>query len=72
MVKNRNVIIELPSNEDIQRTFIGRNDPEVFSYVNTNPYKFDGECHIYSFPYDFEYFLELNNSFEGGIFHKVR
>ncbi|CAF3401149.1 unnamed protein product [Rotaria sp. Silwood2] len=71
-VENRNVTIELPSNEDIQCTFIGRNYPEVVSYINTNPCECDGECHIYTLPYDFDYFLNLNNSFQGGMFHKVR
>jgi hypothetical protein len=70
-VTNRNATIELPWNEDIQRTFIG-NYPKVVSYVNTKSCKSYGECHIYSLPYDFEYFLELDNTFQGGMFHKVR
>jgi hypothetical protein len=71
-VKNENVSVELPSNEDIQRSFLGRSYQQVVSYVNTNSSDWDGECHIYSLPYDFEYFTNLDNSFQGGMFHKVR
>jgi hypothetical protein len=28
--------------------------------------------HVYSLPYQFEYFLHLNNSFQGGMFDKVQ
>jgi hypothetical protein len=68
----RNVRFELPSNEDIQRSFIGRDYQKVASYINTVSCIGDGECHIYSLPYDFEYFFDLDNTFEGGMFHKVR
>jgi hypothetical protein len=72
VVCNSNVRVELPSNEDIQRSFIGRGYQKVSSYVNTDSCSWDGECHIYSLPYDFEYFGYLDNSFPGGMFHKVR
>jgi hypothetical protein len=62
---------ELQSNEDIQQSFIGRGYPLVASYVNSNPFALDGACYIYSLPYDFEYF-KVDNSFQGGAFHKVR
>ncbi|CAF3395338.1 unnamed protein product [Rotaria socialis] len=71
-VCNKNINVELPSNYDIQRSFIGRVYHEVASYVNTKSLLYDGECHIYSLPYAFEYFTNLNNSFPGGMFHKVR
>ncbi|CAF4244667.1 unnamed protein product, partial [Rotaria sordida] len=45
-----NVKIELPSNEDIQRSFIGRGYQKVASYVNTDLCSRHGECHIYSLP----------------------
>ena len=67
-----NVTIELPSNEDIQRSFIGRGYQNVASYVYTDSFSDEGECRIYSLPYDFEYFVDLDNSFQGGMFHKVR
>lgn len=71
-VYNKNVTVELPSNEDIQRSFNGRIYKEVASYVQTNLFLCNGECHIYSLPYEFEYFNDLNNSFQGGMFDKVR
>jgi hypothetical protein len=71
--KNKNnARVELPSNEDIQHSFIGRGYQQVASYVHRKSSAWDGECHIYSLPYDFEYFANLDNSFQGGMFHKVR
>jgi hypothetical protein len=64
--------IELPSNEDIQRSFFGRGYQQVASYVRTESSAWNGECRIYSLPYEFDYFVDLNNSFQGGMFHKVR
>ena len=54
---------ELQSNEEIQHSFIGRGYPLVASYVNSNPFALDGACYIYSLPYEFEYFVKLDNSF---------
>ena len=71
-VFNKNVLIDLPSNEDIQRSFQGRGYQQVASYVNVNHWKSYGKCHIYSMPYDFEYFHDLDNLYQGGMFHKVR
>ncbi len=71
-VHNWNVAVELPSNEDVQRSFIGRCYQQVASYVHTNSTKTKGDCHIYSLPFDFDYFLYRGNSVQGGMFHKVR
>jgi len=60
------------TNEDIQRSFIGRCYQQVGSYVRTDSVKTEGECHIHSFPYDSEYFTDLNNYFQGGMFDQVR
>jgi hypothetical protein len=64
--------VEFPTNEDIQRSFIGRAYEQVGSYVHTISMNTKGKCHIYSLPYDFEYFVDLDSCFQGGIFHKVR
>ena len=78
--------IILPSNEVIQQSFIGREFGEVASYAHFErreptgriffpdykPVKAVEKCHIYSIPYQFETFLHLNNSFQGGMFIKVR
>jgi hypothetical protein len=71
-VQNRNVRIGLPSNEDVQHSFFGRDYQQVFSSVNTSSSGRNGECHFYSLPYDFECFYDIDNSFQGGIFQKVR
>lgn len=71
-VQNQNVNVELPSNEEIQSSFVGRIYQQVFSYVTTNSSDCDGKCHFYSLPYDFEYFINVDNSFQGGTFEKVR
>ena len=72
VVWNKDNNVELPSNEDIQRSFLGRNYPPVSSYLNPHLYSMDGECEIYSLPYDFQWYEELENSFQGGMFDKVR
>jgi hypothetical protein len=71
-VFNKNANVELQLNEDIQRSFIGRGYQQVASYVNSNSLLCEGKCHIYSLPYDFEYFVHLDNSFQGEMFNKVR
>ena len=72
IVQNQNANIELLSNEQIQRSFVGKFYQQVFSYVNSNSSEFVGECHVYSVPYNFEYFFNVDNSFQGGRFEKVR
>ncbi|CAF1620641.1 unnamed protein product [Adineta ricciae] len=62
----------IPSNEYIQRSFHGRNYPPVTSCVTRRSKLFNYECHIYSLPYDFEYYSDLDNRFQGGMFSKVR
>ena len=75
--------IDVPSNEDIQHSFIGREYGQIGSCVHFEPRTpIDGSkrklpkavvrSHIYSLPYQFESFLHLNNSFQGGTFVKVR
>ncbi|CAF3766793.1 unnamed protein product [Rotaria sp. Silwood1] len=64
--------VKLPSNEDIQHSFIGRGYQQVTSYVHNDSIENKGKCLIYSLPYEFDYFFDLDNSFQGGIFHKVR
>ena len=75
--------INVPSNADIQHSFIGREYGQIGSYVHLEPRTpLDGfrhkqpkavmKSHIYSLPYQFESFLHLNNSFQGGMFVKVR
>jgi hypothetical protein len=80
----KNVGIGLSSDEDIQRSFLGRKYGPVGSHVETFsgeskstihryslPYKFNCRCHIYSLPYQFKVVYYLSNSFQGGMFDNV-
>jgi hypothetical protein len=67
-----NIKFDLPSNEDIERSFIGRGYGKIGSYCQYNVIEKEGSCHVYSLPYQFSLFLNLNNSFQGGMFDKVR
>ena len=71
-VFNDNPAIELPSNEDIQRSFVGRIHGPVASHIDTTSTIGNKESHIYSLPYAFDCFVNLTNSFQGGMFDKVR
>ena len=62
----------LPSNDDIQRSFIGRKYQQVGSYADDDLMLSLPRCHIYSLPYQFENFFFSTNSFQGGIFEKVK
>jgi hypothetical protein len=64
--------INYASNDKIQRSLIGKNIcQQVGSYTHDNPMEDDGRFHIYSRPYQFHVFPNLNNSFPGGIFQTV-
>ncbi|CAF3650892.1 unnamed protein product [Rotaria sp. Silwood1] len=71
-VFNINIKTDLQSNEEIQRSFIGRQYGQVGSIVQTIGTNDVGTCHVYSLPYQFENFIYLNNSFQGGKLDKVR
>ena len=71
-VSVEDAIVGLQSNEDIQRSFIGRCFQQVFSDVNTNSRKTQGTCHIYSLPFAFDCLQDLDHSFQGGMFDQVR
>lgn len=60
--------LDLPSNETILQSFTGRNYRQVASYIDP----IECKCHVYSLPFDFKYFVELDNAFAGGKFHRVR
>ncbi|CAF1318138.1 unnamed protein product [Rotaria sordida] len=64
---NSDIRIGLPSNEDIQRIFIENGNRHVGSFVNNLPQNVGGHCHIFSLPYQFNIFLNLNNSFQGAF-----
>lgn len=72
VVLNKNISVALPSNNDIQRSFIRRGYQQVGSYIHNISRKKESICHIYSLPYEFDHFLHLNSHFPGGMFDKVR
>ena len=66
--------IQLQSDEDIQNSFIERRYEQVGSYAFHHRMDNVAHCHVYSLPYQFEHFFNLNNSFhfQHGICDKVR
>ncbi|CAF1348082.1 unnamed protein product [Rotaria sordida] len=72
LVVNGRIKIDLPSNEDVQHSFIGKGYEQVGSYVHIRLEDNIGMSHVYSLPYQFQYFLHLNNSFQGHMFDTVR
>jgi hypothetical protein len=65
--------IGFPSNNDIQHSFIEKGNRHVGSYVHNRSAMQIGHCHVFSLPYQFDTFFLMNcNSFQGGIFDKVR
>ena len=68
--------IQLPSIEDIQFSFIRKGFSEVISSIHkcleNDSIREISMCHIYSLPFQFEYFFHLDNCFQGGTFDKVR
>jgi hypothetical protein len=73
-VVNENNKIILSSNEDVQRSFIGKGKTygQVSSYVEPLPIEDESRCCMYSLPYEFEHFNSLSNSYQHGMFHNVR
>jgi len=64
--------INLPSNEDIQRTFTNFKDCKVISCVDYFPKERYGQCHMYSYPYTLTYYDDITNNFPGGLFNNVQ
>ena len=84
IVKTKNDLVLL-SNEDLQRSFIGKGFGPVVSHIDifskengskghaySLPYEFYSRSQIYSLPYQFLHFLFLSNSFQNRTFEKVQ
>ncbi|CAF3401033.1 unnamed protein product, partial [Rotaria sp. Silwood2] len=65
--------MNLPSKEDIQRTFDDFHLTKIISYVDyfLKPYK-NGLCHIYSYPSLMRRYEYVTNNFPGGLYRYVR
>ncbi|CAF1042206.1 unnamed protein product [Rotaria sordida] len=64
--------LNLPSTEDIQRTFIDFQYKEIISYVDYFPETEKGRCHIYSYPFLMPYYVDITSNFPGGLYNYVR
>ncbi len=64
--------INLPSNEDIQKTFTNFKDKQIIYWTDYFPKRKQGDCRIYSYPYTLKYYNDVTNNFPGGIFKYVR
>ncbi|CAF0989018.1 unnamed protein product [Rotaria magnacalcarata] len=64
--------INLPSNEDIQKTFRDFNNKEIIYWADYFPERRKGHCRIYSYPYKWKYYDDITNHFPGKIFIYVR
>jgi hypothetical protein len=71
-IRNDDINIGLPSNEAVQRSFIWKGYGQVGSYIHVRSERNIGMFHVFSLPYQFEYFLHLNNSFQGDMFDRVQ
>ncbi|CAF4241491.1 unnamed protein product [Rotaria magnacalcarata] len=63
--------INLLSNEDIQYTFNDFQNNQIISCVDYFSEIQRGECHIYSYPYEWKEYHKITNNFPGGIFKHV-
>ncbi|CAF1204222.1 unnamed protein product [Rotaria sordida] len=64
--------INLPSNEDIQKTFKDFKDKQIIYWSDYFPKEKKGYCRIYSYPYTLKYYHDITNHFSGGVFKYVR
>ena len=72
LIEERTSDAALSTNEAIQRSFSGKHYQQVASVMCQAVNVYSYHCHIYSLPYDFDYFHDLNNCFRAGSFKKVR
>jgi hypothetical protein len=62
----------LPSNEDIQNTFIDFKDQQIIYCADYFPKEKKCRYDIYSYPYKLKYYYGITSNFPGGIFKCVR
>ncbi|CAF4262480.1 unnamed protein product [Rotaria sp. Silwood2] len=64
--------VNLPSNEDIQKTFKNFKNNKIISCVDYFQDMNYNQCHIYSQPYKLKHYHNITNKFSGGLFICVR
>ncbi|CAF2892121.1 unnamed protein product [Rotaria sp. Silwood2] len=62
----------LPSNEDIQKTFRDFKDKQIISCIDYFQKRKHSRCHIYSYPYQLKHYEDITNNFPGRLFKCVR
>ena len=72
MITDGEGIMNLQSNEMIRNSFMEKGFQSIGVCADEQLLNREGNCHVYSLPYQFNEFLYLNNSFQGGKFDKVR
>jgi hypothetical protein len=64
--------MNLPSREEIQRTFTDFTNNEIISYIDYFREAKRARCHIYTDPCFMSYYGDITNNFPGGLFKYVR
>jgi len=63
--------VNLLSNEDIQNTFKNLKINKIISCIDYFSKANEFHCHIYSYPYTWNYYDNITNNFHGGLFKCV-
>jgi hypothetical protein len=61
----------VPSNEDIQKTFKDFKNNLIISRIDFFPSISESQCHIYSYPYKISHYNNITNNSSGGLFKYV-
>ncbi|CAF3609710.1 unnamed protein product [Rotaria socialis] len=69
---NDDIGIDRPSNDDIRNSFTERGIQSFDICFDDKFMNSQGNCHVYSLPYQFNEFLFMSNCFQGGRFDTVR
>jgi hypothetical protein len=64
--------MNLPSNEDIENTFRNFQNYQIISSVYYFSRRNLLHCHVYSYPYTWNFYHNITNNFSGGLFKYVR
>ena len=63
LLLNVNVPIGIPSNDDVQRSFVENGLGPIGSFVDCHPVQNKGICHVYSLPFPFDVFNCVNSGY---------
>ncbi|CAF1431603.1 unnamed protein product [Rotaria sordida] len=63
--------VYLPSHEYIQNTFKNLKNNQIISCIDYFPKANEFHCHIYSYPYTWNYYDNITNNFHDGLFKRV-